>query len=159
MKRSVSLTAFIGAVLFLAVPAALAQDRAEEAVKQTVTKFMDAVKAKDIDAIMKLVAVPWYHDGKEVTRDLDKLKDHFKEIERKDFTGLTFQINDVFTYPKFLDAHGARLKEEDRKLLEQVVGKEDYVVLVTVEVKDKKDRVMLLVRSRKGETKLIGLRD
>lgn len=53
----------------------------------------------------------------------------------------------------------ARLKEEDRKLLEQVVGKEDYVVLVTVEVKDKKDRVMLLVRSRKGETKLIGLRD
>lgn len=134
------------------------EDKAEKQVKEVVEQFMKACIAEDLDAVMKLVDVPWYSKGK-VTKNLGEVKEMFKEVfDDKDAAGTTFEIVQVLIYPKARDL----LKEKSRKPLDEVLGKNDWVVILKLTIPNKPqndDKLGILVRVREGKTKVVGLGD
>lgn len=144
--------------VIIAVPlvALAAADKVDDQVKKVVDQFAAAVKAEDVDAVMKVVDVPWFDDGKRIIRERDELKKHFQEIfKEKDLTTFTYEIDEV---NRFGDIQG-EVSEQDRELLKGVVDKDDRVVSLTIKQGDKKHKVHLGVRLRKGEAKIVGLKD
>ncbi len=145
----------LGLVLALAL-AAFAEDKTDEQAKEAANQFMKAVKARDIDAVMKTVQVPWFHNGKKVIKERDELKQEFgKLFEKRDFAGLNYEIKQVVSY----DSVRKKVNDKERELLDEVVGKDDRVVLVVLDNKMKEERVTLLVKQREGKAAVVGLRD
>lgn len=141
------------AIVVTSLPAA---DKAEDQAKKVVGEFVTAVRGKDIDGLMKVVDVPWFHDGKKVIRERDELKKEFQEIfKKKDFATATYEVKEI---NRFGDVQG-ELNEQQRELLKGVMEKDDLVVTITLALGEKKDDVHLGVRFRKGEAKIVGLKD
>jgi hypothetical protein len=159
MKRMV----VAGLIAILSLAATLAQVRADDAdrlAKKAVEEILKAYKASDIEAIMEAVDVPWFHDGKEVLKEREQLKREFhKELGReKDRAALQHRITDCVAYKTVRD----KLREEERKLADEVVTGDDRVLVVRigkVVTGDQGDKVAFLVRIRDGKAKVVGLKD
>lgn len=133
---------------------AQAQDKGDVQAREAVEKFMKAIKAEDLDALMKVCDVPFFQDGQKIIKDRDELKKEFAKVfQDKDLTQLSFEIKEVHLFDKI----GAKLNEKDRELLKEVIGKEDRVVLVDVKVGDRGDKAAIMVRAKDGL--VVGLRD
>jgi hypothetical protein len=146
----------------LLAPEPPVKDTADEQVREVVGQFIKALQAKDGGALMKTVDVPWFHDGKEVLRDRDKLKGEFEKIfQEKNLGELRFEIDQVLTYARLLEQFGDKVRENDRKLMDEVVSKDDRAVLLSVSKpgRDGKEKVLLLVRTTKGAPRVVGVRD
>jgi hypothetical protein len=135
-----------------------AADTPEEEVRFAIERFMQATKGEDLDGIMKLVDVPWYHQGDRIIQEREQLKNEFKGLfEKADFGDLSFSLKKIVTYSEVRDQTNA----EERKLLDEVLTKTDRVVLLQVErAKSKqKDSVVVLVRLRDGKVNIVGVKD
>jgi hypothetical protein len=153
MPQKYLVTAVAGVLLILAP--ARAEDKADQQAREAVNQFMKAVKSRKIDDVMKTVQVPWFHEGKRVIKDRDELKQEFEKLfEKRDFAGLTFEIKDVASYGSVR----TKVNEKERELLDQVVEKEDRVVLITLDSKMKEEKITLLVKERQGKAAVVGLR-
>lgn len=150
---------FISLTALLPLPAGgHAEDsEADKQAKQAVDKFFAALKAKDIDAVMKTVDVPWFHDGRRILRDAKDLKAELEQLlKSKDLTNLSYEIRQVISYAEVR----GDLDDTTRNLGDEVLDKaqDDRVVLLSVK-NPKPEKLILLVRIRKGEARIVGLQN
>src|SRR5262245_21257945 len=148
------LTSIAVLVLFVGSGVALAADKAEDQAKEVVGEFVKAVKAKDLDEVMKVAGVPWFADGKHVIKDADELKKYLKSRldgvtnpERIPSDVVRVERWDKFPRREKLDA-------EAQKMVDDVVGKDGLVVTLG---RDGKDVGAILVRVEDGKAKVVGV--
>lgn len=144
----------IAATLVFA-PAAAAADKPEDTAKAAAVAFLKAVKAKDVDAAVKLTDVPFlYRDGglathKDAAALKTWLKDKFGEVKDPDKVPTTTD--------EILDFAAVKEKikdEKERELAEEVIGKDGYVAVVTP---DDGKKVGIAIRMKDGKAKVVGL--
>jgi hypothetical protein len=143
-------------------------DKNVELAKKAVDAFAKGVIAKDINALMKVVDVPWCDNlnletsklilkSEELKKRLEKLIGGSSKIPEK----VVLEFKTVLTYEKVLEKFGKALSAEERKVLDEVLKKTDYVM--HVEIRSPEGEVLtamsFLVGIRGGQAKVVGLRD
>jgi hypothetical protein len=124
--------------------------------KETVDQFMKAMTAHDIDATMKVVDVPFFWDGVEIIKNRDFLKQKLEEIfKRNRIKGLGYDLKEVWSFGNLPQKAAS---EKDKKLLGQILDKDDRVVLVLWKPPGM-DGLVAAVRFRDGKAKVAGFRD
>ena len=124
-------------------------------------KFYVAYENGDVDALLPMTVVPWYHDGQSIVRSQDALRVELKKfIDQRDTTRGK-RVPDVKLVAG-LAAMKGRMDSKDREMLQQVAQDDDYVVLVMlkpVDTSNKKiENVVLLVRRTGGKAIAIGVK-
>ena len=158
----------LGAVLVVGPGSVHGQDdKGADKAKKALMQFGAKLAANDLDGVLKTVDVPFYHNANEPGRN-EVLRDRegLKKLMQRLLASLKgkkaqLEVAQVLSYPKFLEAVGDKLAKEDRKLLDEVLAKDGYVV--RVEVKDAEgkrlNRLTCFVASRGDEPKVVGVRD
>ncbi|MBP3960749.1 hypothetical protein J8F10_36470 [Gemmata sp. G18] len=149
----------VALLVALAVPVSAA-DKDEENVKDVSLAFLKAVKAKDLDAVLKTVDVPFILDGKAepITKSeelKDALKPFLEKVEPERVPTELGTLLDSTAFRKKFEDRGLN-KEREKQLadIETVLGKTGYVVMI---VRDGKERGGLLVRIKDGRAKVVGV--
>ena len=111
-------------------------EKADNVARKVVEQFMNALKAQDLEEVMKIVDVPWvYKDG--VVRERPELKKYFKQLlAARDFSQMTYEV-------KQLSYDGA---------------KQEYRVRLEVK-KGGADEFIARIRYRVGNVKVVSLLD
>jgi DNA polymerase III delta prime subunit len=137
-------------IVAAAGPAVAADADTDKQAKEIYGQLFKAIKAKDLDGVMKLVDVPWFGLGKDVVKDEEEVKKRFKEfLDRiKDTSELKVDIKEVMSYAQFREKH--KDKKDLLKLLDELkLTKEDRVLQVF--------QAAVLVRIRDGKAKVVGV--
>lgn len=127
-------------------------DKTDALVREATEQFMKAMKAEDLERVMKAVHVPFFWDGVKNIKDREDLKKHFADVfADKDLTQLEYKIKEVHTFAKARDT----LREKDRELLKEILNDTDRIVHVVLQ----RDGVAVMVRIREGKAQVVGFRD
>jgi hypothetical protein len=120
-------------------------------VKEALDKYLSAVAAKDIKAMNALAAVPWLDRDRKVVRERAELD---KSLERM-ATQLPKNTGqrELATFP-FKKARAGIKDEKERKLLDEVLGMDGWVVVV--EPNDPFLTRIVLVRVKDGKPAVVG---
>src|SRR5438105_13683188 len=152
-------TMLIGAVMLLACPiitliaggwcasVSCADDKGDktsEQAKAICEKFSKALSTKDVDAVMKLVATPWFDNydatGKgAIRKDAAEVKKHLEEQVKMILKGeqVSWKIIDNLTNEEMRTKGGDKLKPEEKKMLDALPKKTDRVLNVRFTVDGK----------------------
>lgn len=140
--------ALVALVAFAAAPVRAA-DKDEDKAKEAALAFFKALKAKDIDALMKTVDVPFLFEGKNTittTEDLKaELKTFFEGVKAERIPSEVGQVLDMAAIRK--------RTEEDKTIyerLEKVLGSDGYMVAIKVGKKEGG----IFVRIKDGQAKV-----
>jgi len=142
-------------VLLAFSPAAFAADKDEDKAKEAAVSLLKAIKAKDLDAVMKLSTAPFVYkdnDKPAVLKDTAALKAWIKERldELKDADKVPTEVEKVVPFADLKE----KIKDEtDRKMIEDVVGKDGFAVIVSVDGK----MVVIFVRIKDKTAKVVGI--
>jgi limonene-1,2-epoxide hydrolase len=136
----------LAAMLFacLTVPLASADDKDEAKAKETAVAFLKAVKAKDLDAVMKTVDVPFLtvdQDGVKVIEKVEDLKAMLKPLLEK------VQPDKITPTEvgKPLDADAARkVIEKELEPIEKTLGKSGWYMVFVLQDGKEQGRPMLV---------------
>jgi hypothetical protein len=132
--------------------------------KKACETFVHAVIARDLDGLVKITEVPWYEhfDKSRVILKRDDLDKELKKLTTKAQAPpkVVLEFKDTLTYELVLEKFGANLPAEERKLLDQVLKKTDYVLEVVINSPEGENlaEVVMLVGLRDGKAKVVGLR-
>src|SRR5437763_457288 len=143
----------------LVVSLARAADKDEDKAKEAILAFVKAVNARDVDAMMKLVDVPFVASSKGKNTVFEKAEDLKADFMR--WVGnlpanakLPDQVIEVRGFEAHLKKAGVEEDEPEVKLARKVVGKNGYVVVLgnngvtkgafLVTIKDDKGRVVAI---------------
>jgi hypothetical protein len=145
-------------LVFSAAPVRAA-DKDEDKAKEVVVAFLKAIKAKDIDALMKTVDVPFYLDGvrRKPVATADDLKAKLRaELDRVKPEEVETEVGKVLDLPAIRKEAGADADAKDSLIpdIEKVIGKDGFVVPV---LRDGKERYAVLVRIKDGKAKVVGV--
>src|SRR5262245_23789090 len=159
MKTFVSLSLLFVASTLLLVPGASAgEKKADDQAKEIVGRFFKALAAKDVDASLKLMDVPWFGlFSSDVVKDRKELKKQWAPfLKEAKFDGEPkLEIKEVLTFPQFREKYKQKLKEKIAKALDQMkLTADDRVVL---EQSGKSGGSAILVRIRDGTAKIVGV--
>lgn len=157
----------LAAVLFFSFSGAVASgaDKDEDKAKEVTVAFLKALKAKDLDAIMKTVDVPFLisepltgQDGLKVIEKEDDLKAALKTAfeKIKDTGKIMTDVGDVQSaaeIKKFFASQKDR-NDETTKMIEKALGDNGYVVFLG---KPGERRGGILVRVKDGKAKVVGV--
>lgn len=146
----------LAALLFaFAATPVVAADKNEDKAKEAAVAFLKAVKAKDADAVLKASAAPFAYktgDDLSVIADADALKKWVKE--RFEEIGDTDKVpTEVEALHPFADVKGKVKDEKQRKQLEELVGKDGFVAVVSADGR----MVAVLVRIKDGKAAVVGI--
>jgi hypothetical protein len=138
----------------LLAPLGHGAETTEEQAKATVGEFIKAVKARDVDAVMKVADVPWFTDEKSLIKSRDDLKAYVsKKLEGlKDPDRVPSDIRRVQTWEKF-DLK-KKLGADEQKLADEALGKNGLIVVVG---RDDNDAGFILIRVDGGKAKVVGI--
>src|SRR5262245_13045321 len=131
---------FIGLITCLALiggfgPTPAHAKKADTVTRFVVEHFMDALKAQDLEAVMRSVDVPWGHKGG-IIKERPELKQYFKQLlAARDYSQMTYEVKE--------------LKYDDD-------SKGEYLVRLKVN-KGGADEFILRVRYRGADTKVVSL--
>lgn len=144
-----------GAALVLFVAPVSAADKNEDKVKGAAVAFLKAMKAKDATAALKLSDVPFiYKDGDNVgvMKDAGALKTRLKEKfdEINDTDSIPTEVKSLY---KFAEIRGKIRDDAQRKTVEDILGKDGLIAVVTVDDKP----LPILVRVADGKATVVGL--
>ena len=139
------------------------KDKAVEVTKQ----FVQALKAKDIDAVIKISGVPWFDAFEErLVKDEPELKRFWTEKLRDfDYSATPLESVRAEFYSDFRDRPPDTGDEEqdalERKIKSQIVGEFDKVLdrrdwIVTIADKNGFKARFVLVRIRNGKAAIVG---
>lgn len=121
--------------------------------------FLRGFQFLNLDDIMKSVDVPWFHDGKTVIHDRKELEDEFARLldRYRGTPKMQFELKKQMTYGSLRDS----LEPEERKLVDEVLRPEDFVQLVRLKnpQTNKGESIVLFVRGKEGEFKVVGLKN
>jgi len=169
MKHKQWLTPGVAGWLLAFVSTSVAQpaDKNAEKAKEACQAFAKCVVAKDLAALMKVVDAPWSDNLKleesnlilkndDVKKRLEKLIAASAQIPPK----VVLEFKTVLTYEKVLEKYGAGLPAEERKVLDQVLKKTDYVLHVLFKSPEGEllTELSMLVAFRDGQAKVVGFR-
>jgi hypothetical protein len=132
----------------------------DEHAKELAVRFMKAVNAKDIDAMMKMADVPWYDEpGRPlVIKDRRELEGHLKkqldDVDPKYV--IPTEVVRVFAYGPFRKKNTNKHDEEFFKAQDQVFADGDRV-LIMENPKSKQEGLIVGVRFRDGKPLVCGL--
>jgi hypothetical protein len=124
-------------------------------------RFYEAFENRDLEALVATVDAPWYHDGKAVLHSKDEIRAEFKALleKRRDVKGR--KIADVKGVHCFHTVR-ERISPNDRKLLDQVVKDDDYLVLVILRSESNPkvtENIVVLVRVKDGAARVVGIKN
>ena len=133
-------------------------DKEEEKARETAVAFLKAVKAKDIDAVMKTVDVPFLFDvgGKSrlVTKSED-LRTMFKTFLGKVTPGkVPTDVGTVHNWRVLRKMAEDAGETETVGAIEKVLGKEGYAVAMGTKGKE---IIGILVRIKDGKAVVVGV--
>lgn len=144
------------ALLTFAVPSVSTETKPEAKAQETALELLRLLKNKDLDALAKLTSVPFaYKDGKErkVLKDEAAVKAWIKEHldKAKDPSLLPTTLHKLVP---FAEVKVNITDADDRKLLEEIVGKDGFVAIVG----DAKspNGVFFIRMTKDGEAKAVG---
>jgi hypothetical protein len=141
-----------GVCVVPAAPPIQKADMADTQAREVVEQFMKAMKAENVDAVMKTVDVPFFWDGVMNIKDQGDLKRHFAEVfEDKDLSQLKYTIKEVHTFAAMRE----KMDKKELVLLKDVLDNKDRVVVVSLP----RDGIAVMVRLRDGKAKVVGFRD
>lgn len=133
------------------------QKHANELAKQ----FYTAYENGQVDRMLPLASVPWYHDGKLVVQQQDVLKQELQKWVESRNTSYSVRLIEVKLVAT-MAAMKSRMPAKDRSMLEQVAHDDDYLVLVMLKPTDATikvtENVVLLMRIRDGKPQAIGVK-
>jgi len=139
----------------VAAPAADDKEKPEDKAKAAVVSFLKAVKAKDVDAALKLSDVPFGHkeEGLSALKTTDELKMFFKDkfAEIKDAEKIPTEVKEVLPFATVKEM----IKDEKEKALaEEIVGKDGLIAFI-----DSADgkKVAIAVRMKDGKPKIVAV--
>lgn len=139
---------------FVVAPLAAA-DKPEDKAKEAAVALLKAVKAKDVDAVMKVSAAPFLvrEDGKmKVLKDTDSVKawvkDKLDQIQDADKVP-----TEIAKITPFADLK-VKLDTENAKLLDEVLGKDGFVAGASA---DGQQLVILVRLDKDGKAKVVGI--
>ena len=122
----------------------------------TVDAFLKAMVESDLEAVMKTVDVPWFHDGRKIVESEDELRDLFRQpTDEKKLAGLQAEIKEV----QLFEAVREKSTGTSGELLKSIAKDDDLVFIISTKIGTKSDEVLLLVRVKNDGAKIIGLRN
>ncbi len=131
-------------------------DTNEDKAKEAAVALLKAIKSKDVDKVLPLMATPFLYreDGKpRVLKDDETVKTWLKEqLEMiKDGEKVPTTVESLTTFADFRD----KIKDEtDRKTVEDVVGENGYLAFVK-SADDK--QIVILVKFKDSKAKVVGI--
>ena len=145
----------VAVLLALAAPPLPAADKDEDKAKEVAVAFLKTVKDKDLDALMKLTTAPFvYRDGEKpkLHKEAADVKAWFKEKldGLKDPGKVPTEIDKLVPFSELREKIP---DEDDRKLIDEAVGKDGFVAFLTADGK----KVVVLIRIKDGKAKVAGL--
>jgi hypothetical protein len=124
-------------------------------------RFYASWEAGNVEGVLPLCQMPWYHDGLQVVQQTDSLRVELKKlIDARDVSHgkRTVDVKLVMTY----GATKERMPSKERALLDQVMRDDDYLVLVMLKPADvtvkKSENVVLLTRIKDGKAMAVGIK-
>jgi hypothetical protein len=140
----------LGVFLSLSASSVAVQDQKAEKAKEIHGQFVKAIKAKDLDGMMKLVDVPRIGFSKEVIRDEKDLKKALKSFldSIEDPAKVKADIKEVLSYATFREKF--KDKKEVLKLLNALKLTNDDRVIVEA-------NAAIVIRIRDGKAKVVGV--
>ena len=144
-------------LLFTASPVAAA-DASEAQARAAVQDFLSAREGRNLDDLMKVVDVPWYHDRKSVITERNELQNEFHRLlSRKNQAKVRYELRRLSSYQELRD----RFTEDERRMIDQVITPKDMIAFITVSAvgADRLDVLLLLVRLRDGHGKVVGIQN
>ena len=139
-----------------------ARKKIEKLATDVVVKFYEAFESRDLDALIAMVEVPWFHDGKTILLTKDDIRSEFKALlaKRRDVKERKVpDVKAVLTYGSVRQ----RTDPSDRKLLDQVLREDDNLALVMLKPEPGKtgttENVVVLVKIKDGVAKVVGVKN
>jgi hypothetical protein len=134
---------------------AFAADKDEDKAKEAAVSILKAFKAKDIDAALKVVGTPFScrEAGKtKILKDADAVKawvkDRLGEIDDAD--KIPTEIQKLVPFATLKD----KIKEEERKPIEEVLGKDGFIAIVA---SPEGAPLLILIRVKEGKAQVVGM--
>jgi hypothetical protein len=134
------------------------KDKADAIARDLAEGLAKAIFARDVEAIMKLVDVPWCHDAREIINDREKVRGLFREAFAKspDYSKAKAHVRKIGTLAAF---RAAKKDPPSRQVsLGEVLGKDDRVVFMEIEHEGRFEPLWLGVRVKDGG-KIVGFVD
>jgi hypothetical protein len=133
----------------------VAADKPEDLAKTAALDLLKAIKAKDAEAVLKLMDTPFlYHEGSLAThKDKADLKTWVTNrlADLKDPDKVPSTIDEVVTFATIKE----KIKDDaERTLAEEAVGKDGFVAMTSTG--DGK-KVVIPVRMRDGKARIVGI--
>jgi hypothetical protein len=131
------------------------KEKDEDKAKEAATAFLKALKAKDVDAALKVSATPFgYRDGEKsvVLDDEAALKKWLKErIDAiKDADAQATEIKGLQSFAALKE----KIADADKlKTIEDVIGKDGFVAVYRADEK----MIPILIRMKDGKAKIVGV--
>jgi len=145
----------VAAALAVAAPQVCAADKDEDKAKEVSLAFLKAVKAKDLDAVMKTVDTPFLMESQGPIAKPDELKDAMKTfLEKVNPDKVPSEVGTVLDLPALRKKIKEKADEKEVEKIEKILGKTGYVVMLKV---DGKERGGLLVQVKDGQAKVVGI--
>jgi hypothetical protein len=110
-------------------------------VKEVLDKYLSAIAAKDLKAMIALADVPWLDRDRQVVRDRTNLGKALKRVAAQLPKGEGQRKVETFPYKKMRD----RITDKaERKLLDEIVGEDGWLVLVEEDGYPLSERTILI---------------
>jgi hypothetical protein len=139
-------------VLLLHVPERAAGVQDLDKTQDLATKFVAALKAKDLDGLVKLAGLPWLTEDRKIIKDEPELRTYLQQqIDKTDVGKLKLQAAQSLAFPELRKEVKT---EADKKLLDQVMKNDDRVVVLIS--KEPLGHRYVLVRTQQGILKVVG---
>jgi hypothetical protein len=143
----------------LAVSLAVAADTDADQAKEVAIAFAKAVKARDIDAVMKTVDVPFLMVIDRKPTIIEKLDDLRADLKAKldmaqNLDKLPTEVGDFLDMPALRKKLETNPDKEAIKLVERVLGEKGFAVGIG---KSGERGVAVFVRIKNGKAAIVGL--
>lgn len=156
-----AMTYLLAGILFAGLAAAPATAADADKAREAANAFATAMKAKDLDAAMKLVGTPFLLErGKkaDLIEKTDEVKAGLKTVfDRVEPDRVPTAIERVIPAEQTREAFKGRVKGLD--LIEKAAGNAGFLVLMTLPRDKSKLGFVVLVAPRDGVMKVVGMVD
>lgn len=135
-----------------------AHDAGDRLATKAVTEFFEALRASDLDTLVRVTAVPFLDESNHFVKDAQQLKTRLQQFAEEDLDELTYKITRTFRFKELSSQLEGRSGDSIKQLNLQ---DEDRVVLAESVARPGKhtDKFLLMVRIGKDRGVIAALRD
>ena len=130
--------------------------------KHVCESMIKAFLANDVDGVMKSVAVPFYDSsdakGHRIVRDWKQLSIITKAaMNPEPAKHVAVRVVENYSYGEMLSRSDINFSKEEKNMFDQVMNKEDSVLVVVIQRDDRNSPLnLVMVGCRNGKAKVVG---